>query len=146
MKKRWPVRVAYVFALLLQVGLLVGAYELFVLSETKMMVMRYLVAQNVVLETSWFAPWAVLVQAGALFALAVVAVTYALRMLRRGARFLFAQAAILAGLATTGAWLAASVSAEDVPALYAILLAVWCALLVQLVVTAVSVRRAGRAD
>lgn len=143
-KRRWPVRIAYGSALVLQAGLLVGAYQLHVLSETKMGVMRYLVAQNAALEASWFAPGAVLAQVGALLVVAIAAAVSGLMLSRRGAWGASAQAAAAAALAAAGAWLASSVSAADVTALYAILLAVWCALLVQLVMTAVSSRRAGR--
>lgn len=145
MKRRWPLVVAYVLALMVQIGLLAGAYELHLLSQTKMGVMRYFVAQNVTLETSWFSPGAVLTQLGVLLFLAIVSALGAVALLRRGARFTSAQTALAMALAASGVWLATSLSTEDVYALYAVIAAVWAALLVQAIVVVVLLVRSAKA-
>lgn len=142
MKKRWALVVAYVLALLTQAGLLAGAYELHVLSQEKMMVMRYLVAKNLELETFWFSPSALLVQTSLSLVLAAGLAVLAVALVRRGAVFAGVQAAVGAALSGAGAWLASSVSASDVWALYGALIAVWTVLLVQCLVVAASARLA----
>lgn len=139
MKRRRLRAVGYALALLVQGGVLVGAWELHQLSQTKMMVMRYLVAQNVALESTWFAPFAVLAQTAAFLVVAIAGVLAAIVPVRRGRWFAAAQGGLLAALAACGVWLT-SLSAEDVWALYAAVIAVWIALLVQSAVTAAAAR------
>jgi len=143
-KRRWPIVAAYAAVALVQVGLLAGAYQLHVLSQTRMGVMRFLVAQNAALEASWFSPGAVLVQIGVFLVLVIACVPAAMALWRRERRFAAAQAVLAAVLSGAGAWLAVSFGAEDVYALYAALAAVWAALLVQVGVLAVSARVAFR--
>lgn len=144
MTRRWPWRVAYALAALLQSAVLVAAAVLYQLSQTKMGVMRYLVAQNVTLEAGLFSPASVLVQTGVLLALGIGAAVLALVMLRRRAWFAAAQSLVLCAFAEAGVWLATSVSIDDVWALYALIAAVWAVIALEALVVAVSVGRALR--
>ena len=142
MKRRWPWVVAYALAVLIEAAVLAGAYELHLLSRAKMGVMRYLFAQNLTLEASWFSPDSVLIQIAAFLVIAIASVAVVLVLWRLGARFAMSQTVVLAALAATGAWLASSFSAEGVPALYAALAALWVATALQGAVVAVAARRA----
>jgi len=144
--KRWPLRVAYAVGLLVQAGLLAGAYELHTLSRRKMMVMRYLVARNLELEAFWFSPAALLAQTTAFVAIAVALLVCAYVLLRRARRAACVHALIGAALAGFGASLSATLSASDVRALYVILAAVWITLALQAVVVAASAFAAARAE
>jgi len=142
MKKRWPLIVAYLVAVIVQVGALVAAWELYVLSTEKMMVMRYLVARNLELEQSWFSAPSQTAQVVAFAAIGLAMAVAGALFARRRRTAGVVQAALGALLASFGCWLLAANTASELWALYAAVAAVWVALLVQCVVVAVVWRRA----
>lgn len=138
MKKRWPLIVGCVFARLVQIAALVGAYELHVLSTEKMGVMRWLVAKNLMLEQGWFSWEGLIWQATAFLVLAGTLTSSAVLLTRRPARFATLQTMIAVLIAGAGAWLASEYTTADSKALYFGIIAVWLVLAVQLVVTQVA--------
>jgi len=146
MKKRWPLILAYLAALIVQVGALVAAWRVYVLSTEKMMLMRYLVARNLELEQSWFSAPSRTAQVVAFAAIGLAMAAAGVWFARGRSVAGVVQATLGALLAGLGAWLLAAHDASELWALYAAVAAVWVALVVQCVVVAVVWRRRARLE
>jgi len=141
LRLRWPFAVAYVLIVLVELAILVGAYVLHVMSQGRMMLMRYLFARNLELEAVWFSPTSIRIQIACFAVVAIVSVLLAARAHDWLARLHWAVGAFLAAF---GAWLAATQTTADVYALYAGLGCLWVVLVLHATLGVVTSRQLGR--
>ena len=141
MRPRWVRIAGYTAVALVQVALVNAAVLLHRLSKTKMMVMRYLFAKNGELEVLWFSPTGRVVQLAILATLAIALLVLALRTWSRlETRLAAMQAGVGTILAGIAAVLLATVPPTTAIAIYAIVLALWAALVIQITVIGIAYR------
>lgn len=141
MRGRWVRAASYGTALAVQLALVGGVAVLHELAQTRMMVMRYLFAKNVELETFWFSAGGRSVQLAALAAISVALLRGALSWMRRGGRFAAVQAAAGSGIAAVAVGMLAFVPTSTAIVSYVAVLALWATLTVQLFVVAAALLR-----
>lgn len=144
MRRRWPYIAAYVVALIVQVAALVGAWTIDTLSRQHMMLMRYLFAQNLALETGVFSPLARNVEVWALAAIGIAATVCAGLLWRRQARFAAFQAVLVLLPAGAAAWLLVSVRPSSMVAVYAVIALTGVVLVLQIATLATAAHVAVR--
>lgn len=142
MRRLWHVRIGWMIVAVVQAAVLLGAWYVQRLTTERMMVMRYFVAKNRLLEEAWFSPSAMLAHRVLFLTAAVILAALTVRSFRRS-RPRSVAAAIGLVLAALGAWLSWALTVADAHGLYLLIAAVWVALALQVGVAAM-LGRAGR--